>query len=141
MDKSEKYHPSLFSREQETPIEVETEPVIPQATLYDTPVQTQHAPAKKHVVLFGFTPANKANVLEQISKIMGSYRKEEGKNYIKIWASDSSSLDEILKLNHTAINGEIIGVYRQNFGVIDDESIYVKKKGIFRMAYEYLFGQ
>lgn len=141
MHRLDKYHPSLFSREQEASVGLENELVIPQNTLYDTPIQTQHTPPKKHVTLFGYTPSNKKNVLEQVSKLVGAFRKEEGKNYIKIWTEDASSLDAVLKLNHKMIGGEIIGVYRQNFGAVEDCDIYVKKKGIFRMVFEYLFGE
>lgn len=141
MDRPDKYHPSLFSREQDASVRFESELVIPQSTLYDAPVQTQHTPPKKHVVLFGYTPSNKKNVLDQVSKLVGTFKKEEGKNYIKIWSEDASSLDAVLKLNHKMINGEIIGVYRQNFGAVEDSDIYAKKKGILRIVFEYLFGE
>ncbi len=140
MDKSGKYLPSLFSREQEIMNEPEKEPVIPQTTLYDTPVQTQATLVKKHVVLFGFSPSNKKSVLDAIPKPTEDFRKEEGKNYIKIWSEDITFLNKVLELNYKIINGEIIGVYRQNFGPIDDSKIYEKKKGIFTIIYEYLFG-
>lgn len=141
MDRFDKYHPSLFSREQEGPAGPESELVIPQSTLYDIPVQTQHTPPKRHIVLFGYTPSNKKNVLDQVAKLADAFKKEEGKNYIKIWTEDASSLDAILRLNHKMINGEIIGVYRQNFGVVEDNGIYAKKKGIVKMIFEYLFGE
>lgn len=140
MNKNDKYLPSLFSREQENYNETEKEPVIPQTTLYDTPVQIQPNLVKKHVVLFGFSPSNKKYILEQISK-ESSFKKEEGKNYIKIWSDDISFLDSLLKYNHKEINGEIIGVYRQNFGAVEDGDIYYKKKGVFSVIYEYLFGK
>lgn len=141
MDRLDKYHPSLFSRGQEGSTGPESELVIPQSTLYDIPVQTQHTPPKRHIVLFGYTPSNKKNVLDQVIKLAGAFRKEEGKNYIKIWSEDTSCLDAILKLNHKMINGEVIGVYRQNFGVVEDSDIYAKKKGIIRMIFEYFFGE
>lgn len=141
MEKSDKYHPSLFSREQEVSLDSKQEAVIPQTTLYDMPIQTNSTPAKKHLIVFGFSSSNKKNVLEQIQKLTDNFRKEEGKNYVKIWADDMSSLDDILKYNHKMINGEIIGVYRQNYGVIEDNDIYLKKKGVFKLALEYLFGE
>jgi len=141
MEKSDKYHPSLFSREQEVSLDSKQEAVIPQTTLYDMPIQTNSTPAKKHLIVFGFSSSNKKNVLEQIQKLTDNFRKEEGKNYVKIWADDMSSLDDILKYNHKMINGEIIGVYRQNYGVIEDSDIYLKKKGVFKLALEYLFGE
>lgn len=141
MDKSDKYHPSLFSREQEIMVETNHETVIPQNSLYDTPIQTQTIPVKKHLVIFGFSSSNKKAILEKLQKLCDNFKKEEGKNYIKVWANDMSSLDDILKLNHKTINGEIIGVYRQNYGVVEDKDIYKKRKGIFQIVSEYLFGE
>lgn len=141
MNKQDNYHPSLFKRTEEYVCQEEQEPVIPQSTLYDAPVQTQHAPTRKHVTVFGFSQQNRQHVLDQIEKVVKNYRKEEGKNYINIWTDDSSTLDTLLKFNHKNINGEIIGAYRRSFGAIDDSNIYVKKKGIFHKVYEYFFGE
>lgn len=141
MNKTEKYHPALFSRNEEPYTAEIQEPVIPQSTLYDTPIQTQHTPLKKHVTIFGFSQQNRQAILEQIEKATKIFRKEEGKNYINIWTDDVSSLDALLKLNHKMINGEIIGAYRKSYGPVDNENIYLKKKGLFRKIYEYLFGE
>lgn len=141
MSKNDKFLPSLFSREQVGTSEPEKEQVIPQTTLYDTPVKIQPNLIKKHVVLFGFSPANKKAVIDLISKEQSGFRKEEGKNYLKIYSDDIIFLDSLLKLNYKEINGEIIGAYRKNFGVVEDEEIYYKKRGIFTIVYEYLFGK
>lgn len=141
MNKQEKYHPALFGRSQELQSTEAQEPVIPQGTLYDTPIQAQHTPLKRHVTVFGFSQQNRQAILEQIEKATKVFRKEEGKNYINVWCDDTSSLEGLLKLNQKMINGEIIGVYRKGYGAVDDEDIYVKKKGIFRKIYEYLFGE
>lgn len=141
MNKQEKYHPSLFDKSQEFVTVESQEPVIPQSTLYDIPIQTQHTPMKKHVTVFGFSQQNRQNILEQIEKTTKIFRKEEGKNYINVWTDDMASLDALLKLNHKMINGEIVGAYRKSYGAVDDEDIYVKKKGVFRKVYEYFFGE
>lgn len=140
MENSEKYHPILFSKDQEATYETKKEVIIPQATLYETPIQTHNVPAKKHLVIFGFSSSNKKYVMDHIYRLVNNFKKEEGKNYIKIWSDDMSSLDEVLKLNHKLMNGEIIGVYKQNYGIIEDNDIYVRKPGIFRIFFEYLFG-
>lgn len=141
MNKPEKYHPSLFSKNEESVFSETQELVIPQNTLYDIPIQTQQTPMRRHVTIFGFSQSNRQNVIDQIEKCTKISRKEEGKNYINVWAEDTSSLDSLLKLNHKSINGEIIGAYRKNFGAVDDSDIYVKKKGLIRKIYEYLFGE
>jgi hypothetical protein len=141
MNKTEKYHPSLFEKAQETITVENNEPVIPQSTLYDTPIQMHHMPMKKHVTIFGYSQQNRENILEQVAKITKVFRKEEGKNYMNVWADDISSLDALLKMNHKIMNGEMIGVYRRGYGVVDGEDIYYKKKGVFKKVYEYFFGE
>lgn len=141
MNRSEKYHPSLFDRTEENIAIERHEPVIPQNTLYDVPIQTQHVPLKKHVTIFGFSQQNRPNILEQIEKTTKIFRKEEGKNYISVWTDDISSLENLLKLNHKIINGEIIGAYRKGYGAVDSEDIYYKKKGMLKKIYEYFFGE
>jgi hypothetical protein len=142
MERQDKYHPSLFERNNDHLIVEEENPfVIPQNTLYDAPIQTQHIPMRRHVTVFGFSQQNRVNILEQIERCVKVYRKEEGKNWINIWNDDISSLDALLKLNHKIINGELIGVYRKSFGVVEDPDIYIKKKGILKKVYEYFLGQ
>ena len=141
MESKDKFHPSLFKTSTEFIYEEEKEPVIPQNTLYDALVQTQNTPRKRHVTIFGFTQQNRENVIEQIERSTKMYRKEEGKNWISVWSDDVSSLDSILKLNHKMINGEMIGVYRNSFGIVEDSDIYLKKKGIFKKIYEYFLGE
>lgn len=141
MERSEKYHPSLFSKEQMHNNEQEAEIIIPQSTIYDTPIQTQNSPQTKHVVIFGFSGVTKKLIKEQIMLHGENVRLEEGKNYFKIWSEDTLLLDTLLSFNHKMENGEIIGAYRQNFGIVSDDDIYKKKRGIFDVIYEYLFGQ
>ena len=105
------------------------------------PLQAQHTPQQKHVTVFGFSQQNRPNVLAAIKKVLTIDRKEEGKNYIDIWAKDPASLDKLLALNCKCINGEIIGVFRRNFGAIQDDQIYSKSKGILQIIKEYLFGE
>lgn len=139
--KTEQYYPSLFNRPEEEQQEAEGGQVIPQNTLYDMPLQSQHTPCQKHITVFGFSPQNRQNVLAQIRKIVTIERKEEGKNYINVWAEDPSQLDNLLKFNYKTINGELIGVFRKNFGVVQDGDIYAKKKGLFRIIKEYFLGE
>ncbi|KAM0679856.1 hypothetical protein GINT2_002028 [Glugoides intestinalis] len=141
MGKQDKYHPSLFAKASETTLNEQQEPVIPQSTLYDIPIQSQTAPIKKHVIIFGFSQQNRQSILEQIEKTTKLFRKEEGKNYIIVWSEDNASLDALLKFNHKIVNGEIIGAYRKSFGAVDDPNIYLKKKGLFNKVYEYFFGE
>lgn len=141
MDKSEKYHPSLFGAKQVEVEDKEDEPVIPQNTLYETPITTHQTPLKRHITIFGFSHHNREHILGLVKKCAKIYRKEEGKNWISIWSEDAASLDKILKYNHKVINGEYIGVFRKNFGAVNDSEIYVKKKGILTKVYEYLFGE
>lgn len=139
--KTEKYHTSLFSRQTETFDDTKQTPIIPQTSLYDTPIQYQMESKQKYVTVFGFTQQNREAVLDRIRKTAIIEKKEEGRNYIDVWAEDPSKLDDLLKLNYKVINGEIIGVFRRNFGAIEDEEIYVKKKGILKIISEYLFGE
>lgn len=140
--KEEKYYPSLFARTQGS---AETLPdekqVVPQATLYDMPLRSQHTPQQKHMTVFGFSPQNRENVLSAISKIVSVDRKEEGKNYFSVWSDNTADLERLMELDHTTISGEIVGVFRRNFGPIQDSNIYVKKKGIFGIITEYFFGE
>lgn len=135
------YYQSLFSRP-----ESEAEPTkkgssIPQGTLYDVPVQPQLAPKSRHMTVFGFSPQNREHVLSRIQELVQIDRKEEGKNYVSIWTDDPLELEKVMKLNYEVINGEMIGVLRRNCGVIDDEDVYAKKKGVFQIISEYLFGK
>lgn len=138
---SDKYYPALFNRDSQVEKKTEDENIIPQTTLYDMPLQSQHVPAQKHVTVFGFSQQNRQNVIAAIKKSVKIEKKEEGKNYISIWTEDPADLEKILNLNHKVINGEILGAFRKNFGVIKDTGIYLKKKGIFRKIREYFFGE
>ncbi len=138
---TEEYYPSLFESRQIEDEKPEQDGIIPQTTLYDMPLRSQRTPIQKHMTIFGFSSQNRENVLEEIKKIVNIDKKEEGKNYINIWGEDSCELEKLLKLNHKIINGEIIGVYRNNFGIINDPNIYLKRKGLFQIIKEYLFGE
>lgn len=139
--KTDQYYPTLFNRPEEEQTELDSSCVIPQNTLYDMPLQSQHMPCQKHITVFGFSQQNRANVLSQIRKTVTIEKKEEGKNYINVWTEDPSDLEKLLKLNYKTIEGEIIGVFRRNFGVIQDGNIYMKRKGLFRIISEYFFGE
>lgn len=138
---TEQFYQSLFNRDKTEDFEPDTDAIIPQTTLYDMPIRPQRTPTEKHVTVFGFSQSNRTNILAEVSKLVEIVKKEEGRNYVKIWAEDSLELEKVLKLNHKVINGEIVGVYRNNFGIINSNDIYVKKKGLFQIIKEYLFGE
>lgn len=135
------YYPALFSRPEVEHVSQESGQVIPQNTLYDMPLQSHQMPSQRHVTVFGFSHDNRVNVLGRIRKIVAVKKKEEGRNYINIWTEDSAELDKLFALNHQMIEGEIVGVFRKNFGVAHTGDIYPRKKGVFRLIKEYLFGE
>ncbi|KAI5181292.1 hypothetical protein PAEPH01_2799 [Pancytospora epiphaga] len=135
------YYPALFSRPEIEHEVQESGQVIPQNTLYDMPLQSRQVPGQRHVTVFGFSHENRANVLSRIRKMVAIKKKEEGRNYMNVWADDPAELDGLLVLNHQLIEGEIIGVFRKNFGLTQTGDIYQRRKGIFRIIKEYLFGE
>lgn len=137
---TEKYYPSLFSHSENELDETENKMIIPQTTLYDMPLQPQNSPLQKYMTVFGFSQQNRQSVLQEISSIITIKKKEEGRNYINVWAENTAELESLLKLNHKIINGEILGVYRNNFGIVSNNNIYAKRKGILKILKEYLFG-
>ncbi len=110
---------------------------IPQNTLEETTIAVQHKHQTKHVTLFGYSILNKKNMFNKISQMVKIVKFEEGKNYMNIWCENLNELEDLVKLNQTEINGELIGVFRRNFGVITDDSIYQKEDGIMRRILKY----
>lgn len=139
-DAPAEFLPSLFSRPELPAPPSARDPVVPQNTLYDLPAQPQTTRPARHITLFGFSPQSRSHILSLIARTAKVEHKEEGRNYVNIWAEDPAALEKLLLLNQTMINGEIIGVFRRNFGPIEDSSIYARKKGIFGFLMEYLFG-
>lgn len=137
---SPQYYPALFSRVEAEPVEHETENVIPRTTIYDQPLESHYTPCERHITVFGFSQQNKPNVIAEIKKAASVKKKEEGRNYINVWTKDASDLERLMQLNHQTIGGEIIGVFRKNFGTVQSADIYAKRKSILAVIKEYLFG-
>ena len=135
------FYPNLFAREGSGREPTKDAYVLPQNTLYDAPLQPQHTPQQKHMTVFGFSAQNRQNVLMEVKKLVSVEKKEDGKNYLNIWADDPAELDRVSSLNHRVVNGEIIGVIRRNFGAIKNEGVYASRKGIFQIIKEYFFGE
>ncbi|KAI4290962.1 hypothetical protein PAPHI01_0236 [Pancytospora philotis] len=138
---SPQYYPALFSKSETEEAKQETEHVIPQTTLYDQPLEAHHTPCERHITIFGFSPQNKLSVLAEIKRLASVRKKEEGRNYVSVWAKDPSDLERLMKLNHQVIGGEIIGVFRRNFGAVQSADIYMKKKSVLTVIKEYFFGE
>ncbi|KAL6121609.1 hypothetical protein NUSPORA_01456 [Nucleospora cyclopteri] len=140
-DEEINYMPDLFSRAQSVTNTTHNKQIIPQNTYYDASVCVQHVLETRHVTVFGYSQQNRLEVLNKIKNIAKVQRIEEGKNFLSIWCEDVQELEKIVKLNHQKIQGELIGVFRQNFGVIDKPDIYAKKTSLLQKISNYLFGE
>ncbi|AFN83265.1 hypothetical protein EROM_070140 [Encephalitozoon romaleae SJ-2008] len=139
------FHPSLFRRKnksEDTPEVVpETKSTsIPQNTLYEEPLVSQHRVKKKYVTIYGFTPRNLDAVIDAVKSCGDVLEVEYGKNWINVLFDNEESIKRCLRLNTTMIEDEIIGAFRQGGGIIEDHDIFVRKKGVFTSIMEYLFG-
>lgn len=131
----EKEQPSI----RETPI-VEREAVIPENTLYEESLVLHKRPNKKHITVFGFTQKNLESVIKKIKEVAQVEHIEYGKNWVNVICI--SGENELIKLNKGHINGEIIGVFRDNCNVIvEDKDIFLKKEGFFSKVLAYFFGE
>ena len=54
-----------------------------------------------------------------------------------ILKKDKQKALELIKQKN---NGEIVGAFRKNFGIIENEEIFEKKRGLFEKFWIYLFG-
>jgi hypothetical protein len=140
-----KYHPSLFRRTRKTeePPEVSFETKqtqIPQNTLYEEPLLSQRRPSKKFVTVYGFSPDNLGAVMERARACGSIAEVEYGKNWVNVLYDTDEGMMKCLRLNTCMVEDEIIGAFRQNGGVLENRDIFVRKKGIFTVMMEYLFG-
>ncbi|ORD97628.1 hypothetical protein A0H76_287 [Hepatospora eriocheir] len=134
------YHPGLFDKEDKSQIGLGRDEnlSIPQNSLYESTVIPQHKFETRHVTVFGFSLQNRTNIIEKINHMVNATRVEEGKNYLSIWCDDISELEELIKLNQTIHNGEIIGAFRVNFGTTKNDSIYAKRS-FLRSLFDKIF--
>jgi hypothetical protein len=140
-----KYHPSLFKRARKTEelpeVSFETKQAqIPQNTLYEEPLLSQRKPSKKFVTVYGFSPENLGAVMERVKACGNITEVEHGKNWINILYESEECMMRCLRLNACMVEDEIIGAFRQSGGVLENADIFVRKKGIFTVIMEYLFG-
>lgn len=96
---------------------------------------------KDTLTIFGFSKENLPNIVNEINKYK-PHSIDYNSNYINIQL-DTKDFKNILKLNRTKINGEIIGVYRNNLigdldsDIFDNESM--KKEGFFKKLFKLFF--
>ena len=134
------FMPSLFNRNEEVRDTTYKKQVIPQNTYYDMGVAAQHNPETRHVCVFGISNRIRAEVIVKIRSMANVQRLEEGPNYINVYCDDIEDLEKLVNLNLSKINGEIIGVYRKNFGLVKSVDVYAKQKGLLERLKEYFFG-
>lgn len=134
------YMPNLFNRSEEVHSTIENKEVIPQNTYYDLGMAVQHTVEKRHVCVFGVSSGNRKDVVTKIKSMVNARRIEEGPNYLNVFCDEMEDLEKLVTLNLSKINGEIIGVYRKNCGIVQNSDIYAPRKGIFTQIREYLFG-
>nr|AGE96385.1 hypothetical protein ECU07_0210 [Encephalitozoon cuniculi] len=139
------FHPSLFRRKNKSegmPEAVsETKSAsIPQNTLYEEPLVSQHKARKRYVTIYGFTPGNLNAVMDAAKSCGDILEVEYGKNWINVLFDNEDSIKRCLKLNTAVVEDEIVGAFRQGGGIIEDWDIFVRKKGVFTSIMEYLFG-
>ncbi|ADM11779.1 uncharacterized protein Eint_070140 [Encephalitozoon intestinalis ATCC 50506] len=139
------FHPSLFRRKNrpedisEAVTEVKSTS-IPQNTLYEEPLVSQHRAKKKYVTVYGFTAGNLDAVMDTVKSCGEVLEVEYGRNWINVLFDNEDSIKRCLRLNTTMIEDEIVGTFRQGGGIIDSSDIFVRKKGVFTSIMEYLFG-
>ncbi|KAF9763278.1 hypothetical protein NGRA_1373 [Nosema granulosis] len=139
------YHPRVFKRAEQKVEEQSTQSKksinIPENTLYEEPLLVQNKPSKKYITVFGFSSSNIDNVILKIKQTLQFDHIEYGKNWINVMIQNEDDASKLLKLNTCYVNGEIIGVFRESYGVIEDKDIFLKKKGVFSKLFTYLFGE
>lgn len=139
------YHPRVFKRaehrEEEQNAQSKRVVNIPENTLYEEPLLVQKKPSKKYITVFGFSSSNLENVIFKIKQTLQFDHIEYGKNWINVMIQNEDDASKLLKLNTCYVNGEIVGVFRESYGVIEDKDIFLKKKGIFSKILTYLFGE
>lgn len=139
------FHPSLFRRKNRKDGSAEVAPEtkqapIPQNTLYEEPLISQCKSRKKYVTVYGFSPDNLDVVLEMVKSCGEISEVEYGKNWVNVLFLNEEDVRKCLRMNTTMVEDEIIGVFRQGGGVVDDRDIFVRRKGVFSSIMEYLFG-
>lgn len=139
------FHPSLFKRKNKE--SVAGEPVaemkqveIPQNTLYEEPLVSQRRAQKRYVTIYGFTADNLEAVLEMARSCGEITEIEYGKNWVNVVFDGEEGVKRCLRQNTTMVGDEIVGVFRQGGGIVEDRDIFVRKKGVFACVMEYLFG-
>ncbi|EQB60796.1 atp-dependent 26s proteasome regulatory subunit [Vairimorpha apis BRL 01] len=140
------FHPRIFKKniapietQQKESIKIDEQIIIPESTLYDESLVVHEKPNKKAVTIFGFTSKNLDSVLKKIREFVQIEHIEYGKNWINVVCKSNDQ--DLLKLNTFMVNGEIIGVFRETSGLIDDKNIYVKRTGLINKIIVYLFGE
>jgi hypothetical protein len=139
------YYPSLFDRkknkveEKEDVKEREHEPYKTELkTLYEEATVPQKLGRKNFITIFGTT---NIEALEEKVRSMGEVKDiEYGRNYLNVTYDSEESSRKLLGLNRQVLDGEIVGVYRQEAVVSSEQDVFVKKKGGFSKLLEYFFG-
>lgn len=139
------YYPSLFDRkrtkiEEKEDFEVDEgeAPHLELKTLYDEATVPQKLGRKNYITIFG---SNNIGFLEEKARSLGEIREiEYGRNYLNVIYDSEESSIKLMDLNRQTFNGEILGVYRQQTVISNEEDIFVKKKSLFSRIFEYFFG-
>ncbi|KAL0265910.1 UNVERIFIED_CONTAM: hypothetical protein PYX00_011627 [Menopon gallinae] len=140
------YYPSLFDRKKGKVEEVESikeyRPVEHRKelrTLYDEATIPQKLGRRSFVTIFG---SSNLEMLEEKVRSLGEVRDiEYGRNYLNVVYDSEESNRSLLSLNRQVVNGEILGVYRQQLVVnSEDNSIFIRNKSMFSRVVEYFFG-
>lgn len=139
------FHPSLFRRKNKGAGDAEAVPEakqapIPQNTLYEEPLISQRRAKKKYVTVYGFSADNLDAVLDTVRSCGEVLETEYGRNWVNVLFGSDESVKRCLRLNTAMVGDEIIGVFRQGGGIVDDKDIFLRKKGVFTSVMEYLFG-
>eukprot|EP00866_Antonospora_locustae_P001965 jgi/Antlo1/1965/137 len=140
------YYPSLFDRKKGRVEEIdaikEYRPVEHRRelkTLYDEATIPQKLGRRNFITIFG---SSNIEMLEEKVRSLGEVKDiEYGRNYLNVVYDSEESNRSLLGLNRQVVNGEILGVYRQQLVVNnEDDSIFIKNKSIFSRIFEYFFG-
>ncbi|KCZ78306.1 hypothetical protein H311_00664 [Anncaliia algerae PRA109] len=141
---NKEYYPSLFNRKKkQLREEKEIKPVeetkkIKLVSLLDTAITPLKPIKHNYITIFGSTDTH---ILEEKVRSIGEIKEiEYGKNYLNVIYENEESNQKLLELNKTFLNGEMIGVFKQNNVVKQDEKYFYNRKGIFYRIFLYFLG-
>ncbi|EPR78767.1 hypothetical protein SLOPH_2106 [Spraguea lophii 42_110] len=137
------YYPSLFKKQKKQILNENdkfTYPCsIPLNTYYeDDRYNVVNKVEKEYITVFGFSSENTEKIVELI-KTKGSIKNMEyGRNYVNVTFEDVNDYEDVISMNRTMVEGEYIGVFRNN--MVSRGNIKKKEKGLISKMLEYLFG-